>query len=153
MRTIRFSALWIFIFGFVMGTTSYNTLYMHKLDEIIKENEYLSAKLEDSLTKLEKLKTIPKEKETPILNEIYPIIQNNDVHLFPKNEINQYIKILLSNQLGKELNKIDINLIYNALNRRILKYEDGEYKLEIKAIVLTDTMYIYYTIEKTKGGS
>lgn len=151
MKKINLSAFWIFIFGFIVGITSYNTIYMNKIDRLIKENEYLFAQLKDSLTKLEKIEAANQKKETPILKHISPIIQNNDAILLPKDEIDQYIKVLLNNQLGKELNKIDAELIYSGLNRRILKFKDGEYQLEIKSIILTDTMYIYYSVEKIKS--
>lgn len=148
MKKVNFSVLWIFTFGFFIGITTYNTIYMYKLENLIKENEYISAQLEDSIIKLKKIETANQEKKIPILNHISPIILNKNEDILPKNEIDLYIKVLLKNQIGKDLNKIDVDLIYNGLNRRILKFESGEYQLEIKTILLTDTMYIYYLITK-----
>ena len=65
-----------------------------------------------------------------------PININKTDSIIPKNDIDQYIKVLLNNQIGKEVKNIDINLIYNALNNRILKYQDGNYQLKIKSILL-----------------
>ncbi|WP_341877063.1 hypothetical protein [Defluviitalea saccharophila] len=149
MKKRNFSVLWIFIFGFLIGIAFYNTIYMSKIESLINENEYLSAQLEDHRVKLKKLEESNQKKETPVLNQISPIMLNKNEEFLPKNEIDQYIKVLLKNQIGKELNQIDVDLIYNGLNRRFLKFKDGEYQLEIRSIIVTDTMYIYYLVQKT----
>lgn len=151
MKKINFSGFWIFVFGFFIGITSYNTMYMYKIENLINENEHLTAQLEDYIVKLKKLEESSQKKEIPVLNQISPIMLNKQEELLPKNEIDQYIKVLLKNQIGKELSKIDVDLIYNALNRRFLKFQDEEYQLEIRSIIVTDTMYIYYRVEKSNS--
>ena len=121
---------------------------MHELEKLINENEILSARLADNLIKINKLENTNSKKEKVILNEILPININKTDSIIPKNDIDQYIKVLLNNQIGKEVKNIDINLIYNALNNRILKYQDGNYQLKIKSILSTEIMYIYYSVEK-----
>lgn len=149
MKKNNFSTLWLFAFGFLIGIVVYNTLYMSKIETLINEKEYLSAQLEDYRIKFKKLEESKQKEEIPVLNQISPVMLNNNEEFLPKNEIDQYIKVLLKNQIGKELNKIDVDLIYNGLNRRFLKFKDGEYQLQIRSIIVTDTMYIYYLVEKT----
>jgi len=144
----RLSIIWIFILGFIVGMMTNNLIYMHELEKLINENEILSARLADNLIKINKLENTNSKKEKVILNEILPININKTDSIIPKNDIDQYIKVLLNNQIGKEVKNIDINLIYNALNNRILKYQDGNYQLKIKSILSTEIMYIYYSIEK-----
>jgi len=144
----RLSIIWIFILGFIVGMMTNNLIYMHELEKLINENEILSARLADNLIKINKLENTNSKKEKVILNEILPININKTDSIIPKNYIDQYIKVLLNNQIGKEVKNIDINLIYNALNNRILKYQDGNYQLKIKSILSTEIMYIYYSIEK-----
>ncbi|WP_058485076.1 hypothetical protein [Defluviitalea phaphyphila] len=151
MKKLRLSSFYLFLFGFIIGVIFYNTLYMYKMENLIKENEILSADLEENLIKLKKLETLTQKKETLSLNNILPIFLNEEEeNIIPQDEIEQYIKILLNNQIGKELTAIDVDLIYNGLNNRILKFKDGEYQLEIKSIILTDTMYIKYNVKKIK---
>ncbi|NLJ88335.1 MAG: hypothetical protein GX327_06065 [Epulopiscium sp.] len=144
----RLSIIWIFILGFIVGMMTNNLIYMHELEKLINENEILSARLADNLIKINKLENTNSKKEKVILNEILPININKTDSIIPKNDIDQYIKVLLNNQIGKEVKNIDINLIYNALNNRILKYQDGNYQLKIKSILSTEIMYIYYSVEK-----
>lgn len=151
MKKNNFSTLWLFAFGFLIGIVVYNTLYMSKIETLINEKEYLSAQLEDYRIKFKKLEESKQKEEIPVLNQISPVMLNNNEEFLPKNEIDQYIKVLLKNQIGKELNKIDVDLIYNGLNRRFLKFKDGEYQLQIRSIIVTDTMYIYYLVEKTSS--
>ncbi|NLM13825.1 MAG: hypothetical protein GX209_08800 [Epulopiscium sp.] len=151
MKKNNFSTLWLFAFGFLIGIVVYNTLYMSKIETLINEKEYLSAQLEDYRIKFKKLEESKQKEEIPVLNQISPVMLNNNEEFLPKNEIDQYIKVLLKNQIGKELNKIDVDLIYNGLNRRFLKFKDGEYQLQIRSIIVTDTMYIYYLAEKTSS--
>lgn len=146
----KISIIWIFILGFIIGMMVNNMLYMYRLETLMDENEKISIKLEESIAKLNQLEKNNHKIEKPILNEIFPIHLNNDEMIIPINDIEQYIKVLLNNQIGKELNKIDINLIYNALNNRILKYDDGNYQLKIKTILSSDIMYIYYSVEKVQ---
>ncbi|NLM47650.1 MAG: hypothetical protein GX198_02415 [Epulopiscium sp.] len=142
------SILWIFILGFIGGMMSNHMLYMHELEKSLNENEILSTKLADSLIKLNQLENNDFKKEKLILKDIVPVNTNKDEPVIPKNEIEQYIKLLLNNQIGKEVKNIDIHLIYNALNNRILKYQDGNYQLKIRAILVSEMMHIYYSVEK-----
>lgn len=48
-------------------------------------------------------------KEKLILKDIVPVNTNKDEPVIPKNEIDQYIKLLLNNQIGKEV-KISISI-------------------------------------------
>ena len=82
MKKRNFSVLWIFIFGFLIGIAFYNTIYMSKIESLINENEYLSAQLEDHRVKL-KIEEQSK-KETPVLNQISPIMLNKNEEFFRK---------------------------------------------------------------------
>jgi hypothetical protein len=145
MKTFKHIHIGLFVLGYLLGIISFNILYMQQMEKIMKTNEQLISELKVKKIKLENLQQTQQKNQTPIIDDIVLILENKAPEIIPKSEIEQYIKILLNHLIGKPLNTIDGQLIYKSLNKRIFRFEDGQYQLEIRCIIVAETVYIYYT--------
>ncbi len=133
------------IIGILIGTVAFNILVSYRMDQFYKRIAYLENTIQDKNSVLEKF-----EKN---INTRSLIIKGIEVLLiFDGDEIDKIyivktIKDKYSTLLGKEVKKIDPDLIVEVVDKRILKIDDKEFKLRVHKLILTEILKIWISIE------
>ncbi|AOT71222.1 hypothetical protein [Geosporobacter ferrireducens] len=132
------------ILGGLIGILSISTLISYRLDQDYEKIAELQHTIEDKDTRLEKLEeSINKQKI--ILKEIKVEL------LFGGNEIDEitlqkHVKEKYATLLGKEVKSIDVDLIEEIIDRRIMKVNGKEHQLLVNKIHLTDVLRIWIEV-------
>lgn len=110
--------------------------------QIIKQLESDVADKETRLKKLEEsLNKVQQQKEKVLKDIVIELICNEDE--IDKIVFIQSIKQKYNILLGKDIDKIDMDIIDQIIDKRIFKVGDKEYQLSVKKIVLTDILQLW----------
>ena len=134
------------IIGILIGIAAFNILVSYRMDQFYKRIAFLEQTVHDKNAVLDKFE---KNIDTRSL-----IIKGIEVVLvFGGDEINKIlieknIKDKYSTLLGKEVKKIDPDLIIEVVDKRIFKIDDKEYKLKVNKLILTEILKIWISVEQ-----
>jgi DNA-binding response OmpR family regulator len=64
-------------------------------------------------------------------------------------EIEKVIKEKYNTLLGKEVRSVDAHIVVEVADKRILKIQSGEYRLQVDKLILTEVMSIWIKVTKT----
>ena len=138
-----------FILGFIIGITLFNLLITPQLDQLIYEKNKLLTKIENQQTQLEKLEESLAQEKKKIIQELEIEINTKlDKHI--KQELKQKIFKILDSLIGRNINKIDGNLIANTLNERIIIIEKNNYELNLLWFIIKPHSVISFKVKKEK---
>ena len=127
--------------GIVAGTTGLNVLVSYRLDTYYQKVRYLQAMVEDKSLQLEKLEeSIIKRKF--ILKEVEVFLSFEGSEL-DKLELESHIKDKYRNLLGKEIKNLDIDIIQEVVDNRIMEVGGREYKLKVVKLLLSDVLKVW----------
>lgn len=133
------------ILGFLLGVFSITMLVSYRIEnyhQIIKQLESDVADKETRLKKLEEsLNKVQQQKEKVLKDIVIELICNEDE--IDKIVFIQSIKQKYNILLGKDIDKIDMDIIDQIIDKRIFKVGDKEYQLSVKKIVLTDILQLW----------
>lgn len=135
--------------GVLLGSTLMTVLVSYRMDECYKKIAYLEKTIEEKNEKLEKLeKSI--NNSNIILKDIEIILSYEVEEIDPIDniEIEKAIKEKYKLLLGKEVKSLDVDLLDQVVDKRILKFDTGEYKLKVNKLVLTDILKLWVVVEK-----
>lgn len=133
------------LIGALIGAAAFNILISYRMDQFYQRIAYLEQTVLD--------KNLVLEKYEKNINTWSLIIKSIDVVLvfdgdeIDKIEIAKNIKDKYSTLLGKEVNKIDPDLIIEIVDKRIFKIDDKEYKLKVNRLILTEILKIWISVE------
>lgn len=133
------------IIGILIGTAAFNIFVSYRMDQLYKRIAFLEQIVQDKSTILEKF-----DKN---INSWSLIIKSIEVVLvFDGDEIDKLlieknIKDKYSTLLGKEVKKVDPDLIIEVVDKRIFKFDDKNYKLKVNKLLLTEILKIWVSVE------
>lgn len=133
------------IAGILIGVSALSIIVSYRLDMQYKEISYLENTIKDKNARLEKLeKSI--NTQGVILKNI-EIVLSFDGDEIDGIDIEKTIKEKYTSLLGKEVKTIDADIIIEIVDKRILKIQDREYKLQVDKLILTETLKIFIQVE------
>ncbi|MBE6044818.1 MAG: hypothetical protein E7216_11390 [Clostridium thermopalmarium] len=124
-----------------------NLLVSYRIDSYIKEIKYLKTTIDEEKARLEKLEEAI-DKKKPLVKEI-------NVELsFPENEQDDIVKIALQKHIkekfdgiiGKDVDKIDGDILCQMLDKRIMKLDGKEYQLKIEKIIISQEIKFWIEV-------
>ncbi|EOD01748.1 hypothetical protein [Caldisalinibacter kiritimatiensis] len=134
------------IIGMLAGAVGMGTLISYRLDEYIERINYLETQVQDKDIRLEKLEeSINKSKF--ILKSI-DIIFSYDEEEIDETTLEKVIKQKYKGIIGKEVKNIDVDMVTEVIDKRIMRLDKEEYKLKVKKLVLSEELMIWVEIEK-----
>ena len=138
--------------GVLLGSVIIMMLVSYRMDECYEKIAYLDKTIEEKDNKLDKLEKSINNSEL-VLKDIEIILnwKMEHVNQIDSIEIEKAIKEKYNLLLGKEVKSIDIELLEQIIDKRILKFDDGEYKLKVAKIVLTDILKLWVEVESLSG--
>lgn len=129
------------LMGFLLGMAVINMLICHRVDNLLMIQKALEIELQEAYIKIEKMeKAAPKTVEPSLKDiEVEIIASERD---YNTGDAEQYIKGLLTDQIGKVLKDIDIEMLYKVLEDRIAEFDGTRYAFEVEYVLLSSTLYI-----------
>jgi len=133
------------ITGVLIGGTVLSSIVSYRMDMFYEQIAYLENTIENKNVQLEKLEKSINNRNFILKDiEITLIFNGDDID---KIEIEKSIKEKYSGLLGKEVKKIDADIIMKVVDTRILKIEDREYKLHVNKLILSETLKLQINVE------
>jgi len=137
------------ITGILIGISILSIVVSYRMDTHYKEITYLKNTIQDKDARLEKLeKSINTQKV--ILKDIEVILnfgENKDGDEIDKIDIEKTIKEKYSTLLGKEVKNIDTDILIEVVDKRILKIDDKQYKMQVEKLIVTEILQIFIKVE------
>lgn len=149
---IKKGYFYFLIFGMIIGgmggILAINTLLSYRIDSYIQEITDLKISIEEKNEQVEKL------NET--LNSRKYIVKDVEIHLeckekhideLLKKDLQKKIKDSVKNVIGKEVRKIDVEMLWVVLEGRVIRIGDFSYTLKIKKLLVSETVMIWVEIK------
>ncbi|MBS4534824.1 hypothetical protein GOQ29_04250 [Clostridium sp. D2Q-14] len=134
------------IIGMIIGAIAITIFASYKIDEYYqKMNTYYSL-LEEKDSKLKKIEESINSNKY-ILKDINIKIENLNDEI-DEMELNKHIKEKYIDLIGKEIKDIDINMISEIVDNRIMKFEETSYKLKVRKVLLSDILELYIEVKE-----
>lgn len=122
----------------------------HQLESIYWEKENLKVQLYE---KTEQLRTVQEQQQAMIpatVKEIELEIEmekNNFVEPALKKQVYELVK----GTLGQEILALPHPMLINLLENRVVEAEGKDYRLDVEAVIIGETLTYYLTAEKLDG--
>lgn len=151
MRKVGFIIFFFtgFIVGVLLGCISLSTFISYRLDGYHQKIASLNSIIDEKNMALEKLEDSINNKKL--------IVKDVEVYLISKEdkliniELEKHIKQKLGNFVGKEVKKIEADVLWEVINQRIMKIETKEYRLKANKLVISETINIWVEIQPLKN--
>ncbi len=131
-------------FGIVTGVAVFNLLVSYRMDQYYQEIRQLELANDEKETRLRRLEESA-DKTKYILKKIEVVLIYEGDEL-DKIALEKSIKDKYGQLLGKEVRGIDIDLAAEVVDERIIKLEEGEYRLKLQKIMLTEVLKIWVEV-------
>ncbi|QEK11749.1 hypothetical protein FQB35_04860 [Crassaminicella thermophila] len=135
-----------FIIGLLFGTITLNTFISYRIDTYLQQIKYLETIIEDKNTRLKILEESINKKRF-ILKEIQIFLLTEEDQI-DQLTLEKHIKQKYNKLLGKEVKQIDMDLVGDIIDNRIMKIDGKEYKLKVYKLALTEILKIWIKVEK-----
>jgi hypothetical protein len=136
------------VVGILVGVTGFSLLVSYRFDRYYQEIQQLKLANEEKDTRLLKLEEAVDQTKY-ILKKI-EVVLVYDGDALDKIALEKSIKGKYEQLLGKEVGKIDVDLVAEVIDQRLMKLEEKEYKLKIKKIVLTQVLKIWVEVSSVE---
>lgn len=129
-----------FVVGLLAGVAVFSLLASYRLDQYYQEIRQLEVANEEKETRLKRLEeSVGKTKYLLKKIEVSLIYDGDELDRIA---LEKNIKEKYGQLLGKEVAAIDIDLVAEVVDERIIKLEEREYRLKLKQIILTEVLKI-----------
>lgn len=137
-----------FFIGGLAGILILNCLISYRIDQYYNRIKTLESAIQDKNVRLEKLEdTINKNKL---------VVKNIEVTLGDEEDeltnimLQKHIKEKLAKFIGKEVNKVDADILWEVIDQRIIEIEGKEYKLKANKLIISDIVHIWVQTQTQK---
>ncbi|MGI6684565.1 MAG: hypothetical protein ACOX47_03550 [Bacillota bacterium] len=145
-----------FILGLLLGAALSVVSIGNNVDTLYYENRELELQLESVSKELEEVKSTLSKSKGVVITKISPEIIL-DESKYTTQEADK-IKLVLSKEIvrhyqdliGTSLKSLEPTLLPGIVNGRIMKVEQRQFKVFVKTMVLSETVYIEIEIEENK---
>lgn len=132
--------------GIILGISVFSMLISYRIDKYHKEIAYLETTIEDKDDRLLKLENKINTQDIVLKDiEVILIFEGDEID---KIDIEKVINQKYSGLLGKDVKSIDVDIISEVVDKRIMQIEDRSYQLYVNKLVLTETMKIWIKVER-----
>lgn len=133
------------LIGILIGAVSFMLVVSYRMDLLYKKITYLEQILQDKNAILKKFEKNINTKSLTIKGiEVVLTFGGNEID---KMQIQKVIKEKYISLLGKEVKKVDPDIVVEVIDKRILKIGNRDYKLKVNKLLLTEILKIWVTAE------
>ncbi|MBP2073142.1 hypothetical protein [Thermoanaerobacterium butyriciformans] len=135
----------VFLIGVIIGGAIVNVVNGIVIEKISFERDAYKLNNAALNEKIEKLNESLKNQSYRVVTDIKPYVSNSDSKI--RIEVEKYVNEKLKDIYGKQVEKINPDLIFNIFDGRILSIENKKVSLKVKHIVVSTTIEIYITAQ------
>lgn len=135
-----------FILGGLIGIIAFSTFISYRIDQYHHKIKTLESEIADKNARLEKLEEVINKKKL-VVKEVEVTLENEEDEI-AKITLQKHIKEKLDKFIGKEVNKLDGDMLWEVVDKRIMKIEDKEYKLKVNKLMISETIHIWVQVQK-----
>lgn len=137
------------IIGGMAGIISLNLLISSRIDEYYKEIQSLQSIIEEKDLQLQKLEKVLNSKKLLIKDIKVELVFKNEEYddEIVKITLEKHIKEKYKELLGKEISKIDVEILWEVVDNRIMKIDNMEYRLNLNKIMVTEVLRLWVDVE------
>lgn len=130
--------------GILAGVVVFSLLVSYRMDKYYQEIRQLEVANEEKETRLLRLEeSVDKTNYMLKKIEVTLIYEGDELDRIA---LEKSIKEKYGQLLGKEVEAIDIDLVAEVVDERIMKLEEREYKLKLKKIMLAEVLKIWVEV-------
>jgi len=133
------------IIGALIGISVLSIIVSYRMDTFYHRIAYLESLIQDKDAQLEKLED-SKNTRSFVLKDI-EVVLIFDGDEIDKISIEKAVKEKYRSLIGKEVDKIDADIIMEVIDNRIFNIEEKKYQLHVNKMILTETLKIWVEIE------
>jgi len=126
-----------FILGFMLAIAVFNLLISKKLDQMYFYQRSLKSELEYTKLTLEKLKEDKSSLSKHTIKEIRVVV-DSPLEVY-KQDIEENIRMLLKDVIGRDIETLDVPMMTQLIDQRVLLIEDKKIILTLKSLVVSKT--------------
>lgn len=134
-----------FLLGGLIGIISFSTFISYRIDQYHHKIKTLESEIEDKNARLEKLEEVINKKKL-VVKEVEVTLENEEDEI-AKITLQKHIKEKLDKFIGKEVNKLDGDMLWEVVDKRIMKIKDKEYKLKVNKLMISETIHIWVQVQ------
>jgi hypothetical protein len=136
------------LLGGLIGILIFNTLVSYRINQYHQIIQNMQSMIEDKDIRLKKLEDA--------LNKNRIVVKDFEINLeYVDNEddeivtisLQKHIKEKLGRFIGYEVDKIDPDMLWEVIDKRIMKLEDKEYNLKVTKLVITETIHMTVQVD------
>ena len=137
------------LWGVIIGSTLTSLIVSYRMDSFYEKMAYQESIIEDMDEKLKKLEKSINNSNIVLKNiEVFLETDGGEViNNIDNIEIEKAIKEKFNSSLGKEVKNLDADILMQVIDKRILRFEEAEYQLSVKKLVLSDTLKLWIGIK------
>lgn len=140
--------------GGLIGVITITVLVSYRLDQSYEEIAALKSVIEEKDERLSKLEEST-NKQRFILKEIkidfiFEEDEMDKIDEIDEIELEKHIRSKYIKLIGKEVQSIDVDLLGEVIDRRIMTLGNNKYQLFVDKIVLTDILQLWIKVESKK---
>lgn len=134
------------IAGFLAGVVLLGLLVSYRFDCYHQQIAQLESRITDDTVRVKKLEDAVNSKKY-VVKDI-EVILGFTGHDLDKITLEKSIREKYSSLLGKDIKSIDIDMAAEVVDKRVMKLKDGEYKLKLEKLLLSDILKLWVKVEK-----
>ena len=135
--------------GVIIGVSGLTAIISYRIDSFYHKIIVLENDIDDKnirLKKLEESLSEAKEKQKLLLKEIQ-VHLNTDEDEIDKLTLTKHIKEKYTTFIGREVDTIDLDMIYQIIDKRIFRLDGKAYQLEVEKIFMSDVLILWIFVE------
>ncbi len=131
--------------GGLIGILSFSTFISYRIDQYHHKIKTLESEIEDKNARLEKLEEVINKRKL-VVKGVEVTLENEEDEI-AKITLQKHIKEKLDKFIGKEVNKLDGDMLWEVVDKRIMKIKDKEYKLKVSKLMISETIHIWVQVQ------
>lgn len=146
----------IFVLGLLAGAL-FTTLYMGKeLDRLYIELKTLEHDLNRAKERTSRLEKELEEKEEEKTKLEHLVVKDVNIVMeykedeFTRLYLQEHSEEITKNLIGQNIENLEPELIFQILNERIVKIEEGQFMLNVNSLIISEVITFYLEAEEIK---
>ncbi|EJO5347850.1 hypothetical protein NRP93_001942 [Clostridium botulinum] len=141
------------LIGGAIGIIFFSIFISYRIENYHRKITYLNNIIEDQQVRLEGLENkLIKRKLVVKKIEVDIKFKNKEIEdEFVAIELEKHIKEKFNNLIGKELDKLDGDILIQVVDNRIMKIRNKQYKIKVEKMIIDQNIKFYIKVEEIES--
>ena len=136
-----------FVLGLFLGAVSIFVFSGQQLEDLYQERERLKVDLFETRERLTRLEDLWESRHEEIVREI-KIDLDMERDTFGELSIKKAIQEIVNDLVGEKVQSLNPTLVIRMLDERKIMADEREYRLDLQAVVISETLTLYIKPER-----